>query len=392
MNNAHFGVLFVEDIKREREVFKDFLETKDLKIWTAADIKEAEEILENNSKNIGVIVSDYKMPFDINGLDFLKECSEKYPQTVRILTTAHSEHELAIEALNSGVIYKYMLKPWNEHNLPQEILKALDYFILKNERDFLARERIVTLQKIIFSDTLRNIATLALGLSGHLNNSIAGFKRFISLLSDKLFSQNINISGLELKKIMENAVKKNYMFGELIKHIGNTVVTKSPEFTDFNFADILNETVKDVEIPKELKISLGKIEKSLVNIKGDKQIFVKMFDAVIDYFIDAKITKLAIKTEKAVLFDNIEGVKISFEADARREKARNDIWNALPIIFAVYHHNGRFELSKTKINILLPRNPYSVKGKFDNSTNKIDKFFEQFETIKYYESWLSVIK
>ncbi len=389
MNKAHHGVLFVEDLKLERESFARVFEKHDLNVFTASDFKTAEEILEKDYKSIGLIISDYKIPQekDTNGLVFLKECSEKYPQIVRILTTAHSDHQLAIDALNSGVIYRYILKPWNEHALPQDILKGLDYFILKNERDFLARERIVTLQKIIFSDTLRNMATLALGLSNHINNSIAGFRRFVSLLPENILSQDINISQLELKKIMKNSVKKNYMFGELIKHIKNTVVLQLPEFTDINLADILKKAVKNTQNPE---IKLEKIDNSLCNIKGDKQISKNMINAVIDYFIDAKAQKIRVNAEKAVLFDEIDGVKISFIVE--KTDKQDNIWNTLPIIFAVYHHNGRFVYKKSEINIYLPLNPYLAKDKFDNSTDKLDKFFEQFETIKYYESWLSVIK
>ncbi len=58
---------------------------------------------------------------------------------VRLLTTAYSDLGDAIEAINRGEIFRYIQKPWMIESLQAEVSGAMDYFLLRRERDLLRK-------------------------------------------------------------------------------------------------------------------------------------------------------------------------------------------------------------------------------------------------------------
>src|SRR5580765_3280532 len=71
--------------------------------------EEALEML--NHFDVALIISDQRMP-GMAGIEFLKKAAEMRPQTVRIILTGYTDVNDLVEAVNSGVLYKYLVKPW----------------------------------------------------------------------------------------------------------------------------------------------------------------------------------------------------------------------------------------------------------------------------------------
>ena len=79
-------VLVVDDDNCCSEIFRKYLEFK--KDWDIATIEDPIEALKLLSKEkFDVIVSDLKMP-QMNGLMFLSQVSDKFPDTIRVLFTS----------------------------------------------------------------------------------------------------------------------------------------------------------------------------------------------------------------------------------------------------------------------------------------------------------------
>lgn len=57
-----------------------------------------------------VVVSDYIMPGK-DGIEFLQEVAERYPDTARVLMTAHAGIEVAIDAINRARVHRFLQKP-----------------------------------------------------------------------------------------------------------------------------------------------------------------------------------------------------------------------------------------------------------------------------------------
>src|SRR5437660_12916538 len=50
------------------------------------------------------------------------------PHMVRILLTGYTDIGTLIEAINSGQVYKYVTKPWNNQDLALTVVRALEHF------------------------------------------------------------------------------------------------------------------------------------------------------------------------------------------------------------------------------------------------------------------------
>lgn len=85
---------------------------------------EALEYLENNS--VDVIISDQVMP-QIRGLHFLKRANALQPDCVAILLTGEYDLSVAIEAVNSGNVFRYISKPWQNEHLLEMVQLALEH-------------------------------------------------------------------------------------------------------------------------------------------------------------------------------------------------------------------------------------------------------------------------
>ena len=66
-------------------------------------------------RKIDLILTDQKMP-RMAGVELLEWVREHSPKTVRLLMTGYAELEDAVEAINRGQVYYYLLKPWLKSN------------------------------------------------------------------------------------------------------------------------------------------------------------------------------------------------------------------------------------------------------------------------------------
>ena len=93
--------------------------------------------------DFALIISDQRMP-GMPGIDFLKKAAEMRRQTVRIMLTGYTDAETLVEAVNSGVVYKYVNKPWVNDDLAATVKRALQHYeTMKGQRQLqLQNERL----------------------------------------------------------------------------------------------------------------------------------------------------------------------------------------------------------------------------------------------------------
>lgn len=96
----------------------------DYQVITASSGGEALELLEKY--DVAVIVSDQRMP-GMTGIEFLKRAAVMRQHTVRIILTGYTDVNALVEAINSGVVYKYVSKPWANEDLMQTVARALEH-------------------------------------------------------------------------------------------------------------------------------------------------------------------------------------------------------------------------------------------------------------------------
>lgn len=94
-------------------------------VVSASSGAEALELIARH--DVAVIVSDQRMP-GMTGVEMLKRAAEIRQQTVRIILTGYTDAATLVEAINSGVVYSYVTKPWVNEDLQQVVTRALGHY------------------------------------------------------------------------------------------------------------------------------------------------------------------------------------------------------------------------------------------------------------------------
>ena len=90
---------------------------------TATSGEEALGILSRSS--IDLIVSDMNMP-GMSGMEFLTKVAKEYPNCIRIMLTGRPTLDVAMNAINSGEVYRFLTKPYDAGDLASVIREALE--------------------------------------------------------------------------------------------------------------------------------------------------------------------------------------------------------------------------------------------------------------------------
>ena len=76
-----------------------------------------EALEELKDKEIDLVISDFLMPGEMNGVEFLMELKKLQPEAIRVLLTAYADKENAIRSINEVGLYQYVEKPWDNDAL-----------------------------------------------------------------------------------------------------------------------------------------------------------------------------------------------------------------------------------------------------------------------------------
>lgn len=124
-------LLFVDDEENILRSLKRLFRPLRYRIFTALGGALGLEVLEK--EQIDLVISDMRMP-EMDGAAFLKQVAVRWPDAVRILLTGYADMESTIRAVNEGHIYRYVSKPWEEHDLTLTVKQALEQKNLVREK------------------------------------------------------------------------------------------------------------------------------------------------------------------------------------------------------------------------------------------------------------------
>jgi response regulator RpfG family c-di-GMP phosphodiesterase len=127
MSETQHTILCLDDERNILQSLKRLLRREGYNLLLATSGEEAFKLLEEN--NVHLIISDQRMP-QMSGTEFLAKVKDKYPDVLRVILTGYTDVDSITESINKGHIYKFFLKPWNDHNLKLEIRQALEQYDL----------------------------------------------------------------------------------------------------------------------------------------------------------------------------------------------------------------------------------------------------------------------
>jgi DNA-binding NtrC family response regulator len=111
-------VLFVDDEAAIRNSMRRLFRGSGFRVLESGDGGEALKILQE--EEVSVLVSDNRMP-GMRGVELLSRVRQVSPDTVSILFTGYPDLSMAVDAINRGEVFRFLLKPWED----EEILRAV---------------------------------------------------------------------------------------------------------------------------------------------------------------------------------------------------------------------------------------------------------------------------
>ena len=145
---ADHAVLLVDDEVNVLRALRRVLRSEPVEVRTATRAAEALAMLDERPAQ--VVVSDQRMP-DATGVDLLAAVRERHPDVVRLLLSAFTEVDTAIDAVNRGQVHRLIAKPWNDDELRATVRQAFEQWELASEvrrLDRLTRAQNAELQEL----------------------------------------------------------------------------------------------------------------------------------------------------------------------------------------------------------------------------------------------------
>lgn len=94
---------------------------------------EAHAFLQQHS--VDIIIADQKLP-KLQGLDFIKSVRDQdLFWGMGIIISAYTDHIDLINAVNSNLIYRYIVKPFSPNTILQAVLRAEEILQLKRDQE-----------------------------------------------------------------------------------------------------------------------------------------------------------------------------------------------------------------------------------------------------------------
>lgn len=227
---SDFAILYVDDEEMALKYFRRAV-GNDFTVHTAGDVEEGLAILQEKGDQIGVLVTDQRMPGQ-SGVDLLKKVRDRWPHIVRLLTTAYADLEDAIEAVNRGEIFRYITKPWDIKALRAEINQAMEVFRLQYEHAALMREKLSVWQRLIQLGRIRDLIVMG-GSFAHLRHSDAAVAAFLHDHlqedgSDVADARHLDLWGLTEAEIQRTLAFIDTVLSRTTPDGGNAADTLSP--------------------------------------------------------------------------------------------------------------------------------------------------------------------
>jgi two-component system probable response regulator PhcQ len=281
-----FAVLYVDDEEKSLKYFARAFE-ENFRVLTAVNAQEGLKLIEQHGEDIGVLMTDQRMPGE-KGVWLLEKSRALYPRTIRILATAYSDMEAAIEAVNTGSIYKYVTKPWDPEQLEETLKRALEFFMVQKERDQLLREKMSVLHNMMIADRIVSLGLLAAGLSHHIRNSLVAVKTFLDLAPTKMAEEKMSIDGLRnpdfWKEYYQSVQSQIERINNLLKDLWTASEKPSFEFSDeVQLREVVDASIESLKAgfaAKNIQVK-NQIPATIPTMRVDKPKFYRLFDLLL---------------------------------------------------------------------------------------------------------------
>lgn len=358
-----YAVLYVDD---EELALKYFEKTfgREFRILTATNAADGLKIIEERGDEIGVLITDQRMPGE-KGVQLLERARLLRPRLVRMLITAYADFGVTVDAVNIGNVFRYVSKPLQVEDMRNTLGRAMEFFLVQQERDDLLKEKLSVLQNMLITDRVISLGVLAAGLNTHLRNPLQAVKLFMELTPGTLRQEGVSMERLRDPAFWRDyhglVVKQASRIADMLGEINeSTTALGSEEMIDPEA--IINQSIEQhrnefrtagIEFRSELAGSLPML-------RADPRKFRKMFDMLFrcELSVQSPRSRASITVQPVQLGAQAVSLLIAFNdngpglpAEALRsvfdpflaaaEKSQEFGLNLMGLYLLVCHHGGR---------------------------------------------------
>jgi len=380
-----FAILYVDDEEKSLKYFTRAFQDQ-FRVFTANNAQDGYALFEQHKDDIGILMTDQRMPGE-KGVQLLERARQLRPRVIRMLATAYSDLDAAIDAVNTGAIYKYVHKPWDVPNLEVTLRRALEFFMVQRERDQLLKEKLSVLHNLLITDRVVSLGVLAAGLGHHIRNSLVAIRTFLDLAPEKLQEEKVDLEELRnpnfWKDFYGHVQKQLQRITELLTDLGLATNTPKTGFTDaVSLRALLDETLPRIrtKTPEKMITIQNDIPADLPGLQADKHKLARFFelllkDEVLNLNDGGKVvfsarqeqTPEGVSVVRLDITDNgpglaAESVRSVFDPFIVRVDNPQEFGiNLMACFFIVYHHGGKIDVQSqpgvgTTFSVILPLN------------------------------------
>ena len=175
-----YAVLYVDDEEKAFEMLRGSF-GDEFHILTTNGADAGFKLIEEHGDDIGVLLSDPRMPGQ-TGVQLLEKTRHLRPRLVRMMVTAYADYSATVDAVNLGNIFRYISKPIQIEDMRNTLERAMEFYVLQQERDDLLREKLSTLQNVLIADRVLGLGVAAGTLASQLRQPLRGLHSFLEII------------------------------------------------------------------------------------------------------------------------------------------------------------------------------------------------------------------
>lgn len=120
------SILFVDDEEHILKSLVRLFADTGMDVLRAGSAVEALSLFERHE--IAVVLADNMMP-GMRGVEFFSRLKNIAPKTVNILMTSYTDLPSALEAINRGEVYRFVVKPWDNDELVTMVEQSIHRYL-----------------------------------------------------------------------------------------------------------------------------------------------------------------------------------------------------------------------------------------------------------------------